>query len=69
MNAPNITKQALGEFVTNLDTAGLVEVTPDPRGGCARLVTPTKGRRIRDQIRRTVTAIEKQLEQCVGTDR
>jgi DNA-binding MarR family transcriptional regulator len=66
----NITKQALGEFVTNLQTAGLVEVTPDPRDGRARLVTPTpKGRRIQDQIRRTVTAIEQELEQRVGTDR
>jgi hypothetical protein len=26
----NITKQALGEFVTDLQTAGLVDVKPDP---------------------------------------
>jgi DNA-binding MarR family transcriptional regulator len=42
----NITKQALGEFVTDLQTAGLVDVKPDPSDGRARLVTPTpSGRR------------------------
>ena len=66
----NITKQALGEFVTNLETAGLVDVTPDPSDGRARLVTPTPaGRRIQTQIRRTVTAIEQDLEQRVGNER
>lgn len=66
----NITKQALGEFVTSLQTAGLVDVTTDPSDGRARLVTPTpEGRRIQDQIRRTVTAIEQELEQRVGADR
>jgi DNA-binding MarR family transcriptional regulator len=67
--ASNITKQALGEFVTDLQTAGLVDVKPDPSDGRARLVTPTpRGRRIQDQIRRAVTAIEKELEQRVGAD-
>ena len=65
----NISKQALGEFVAALQTARLVEVTPDPSDGRARLVTPTpKGRRVQDQIRRTVTGIEQDLEQRVGTE-
>ena len=68
--AANITKQALGEFVTSLETAGLVDVTTDPNDGRARLVTPTPaGRRIQTQIRHTVTAIEQELEQRVGNER
>lgn len=66
----NITKQALGEFVTSLEAAGLVDVTPDPTDGRARLVTPTRaGRDVQNQIRRTVTAIEGELAQRVGTER
>ena len=66
----NITKQALGEFIATLQTAGLVDVTPDPTDGRARLVSPTPtGRQIQDQIRRTVSVIERDLEQRVGTDR
>ena len=65
----NITKQALGEFIAALQTAGLVDVTPDPTDGRARLVAPTmEGSRIQDQIRRTVTEIEHDLEQRVGAD-
>ena len=65
----NITKQALGEFIATLQTAGLVDLTPDPSDGRARLVTPTQeGHRIQDHIRRTVTAIERDLEQRVGSE-
>jgi DNA-binding MarR family transcriptional regulator len=63
----NITKQALGEFVATLAAAGLVQVAPDPNDGRARLVTLTRdGRRVQDQIRRTIGAIEQDLQRRVG---
>jgi DNA-binding MarR family transcriptional regulator len=63
----NMTKQALGEFVATLEAAGLVQVAPDPSDGRARLVTLTRdGRRLQDQIRRTVRAIEHDVQRRVG---
>ena len=63
----NMTKQALGEFVATLQAAGLVQVAPDPSDGRARLVTLTPdGQRVQDQIRRTIRAIEQDLQRRVG---
>lgn len=63
----NMTKQALGEFVATLAAAGLVQVAPDPSDGRARLVTLTPdGQRVQDQIRRTISAIEQDLQRRVG---
>lgn len=63
----DMTKQALGEFVATLQTAGLLKVTPDPDDGRARLVTLTPdGERVRDHIQRTIGAIEQDLQRRVG---
>ena len=63
----NMTKQALGEFVATLQAAGMVQVAPDPSDGRARLVTLTPdGLRVQDQIRRTIGAIEQDLQRRVG---
>jgi DNA-binding MarR family transcriptional regulator len=66
----NITKQALGEMVVTLQSAGLVEVSPDPSDGRARLVNLTPdGRRVRDRIQRTIGAIERDLRRRVGPEK
>jgi DNA-binding MarR family transcriptional regulator len=66
----NMTKQALGEMVATLQAAGLVEVSPDPRDGRARLVNLTpEGSRVRDRIQRTIGAIERDLRGRVGAEK
>lgn len=66
----NMTKQALGEFVATLETAGLLHVAADPNDGRARLVTLTpEGERVRDHIHRTIGAIEQDLQRRVGTQK
>jgi DNA-binding MarR family transcriptional regulator len=66
----NITKQALGEFVAALQTAGLLQVSPDPTDGRSRLVTLTAdGKRVRDHIQHTIAAIEQDLQRRVGTEK
>jgi DNA-binding MarR family transcriptional regulator len=66
----NVTKQALGEFVTALEGAGLLQVTPDPTDGRARLVALTaQGRRVRHRIHQTVAGIERDLRNRVGEQR
>jgi DNA-binding MarR family transcriptional regulator len=66
----NITKQALGEMAVTLQSAGLVEVSPDPSDGRARLVNLTpEGRRVRDRIQRTIGAIERDLRRRVGPEK
>jgi DNA-binding MarR family transcriptional regulator len=66
----NLTKQALGEFVTALEAAGLLRITPDPTDGRARLVALTpEGRRVRNRIRQTIARIERDLRSRVGDQR
>jgi|ERR671930_1130344 DNA-binding MarR family transcriptional regulator len=66
----NMTKQALGEMVATLQAAGLVQVAPDPNDGRARLVNLTpEGRRVRDRIKRTIGAIERDLRHRVGAEK
>jgi DNA-binding MarR family transcriptional regulator len=65
-----MTKQALGEFVATLQTAGLVQISPDPTDGRSRLVNLTPdGERVRDHIQATIAAIEEDLQRRVGADR
>jgi DNA-binding MarR family transcriptional regulator len=69
-NRANMTKQALGEMVVTLQAAGLMEVSPDPTDGRARLVNLTpEGSRMRDRIQRTIGAIERDLRRRVGAEK
>jgi DNA-binding MarR family transcriptional regulator len=65
-----MTKQALGEFVTTLQGAGLVEVAVDERDRRVRLVCPTPaGRRLQQVIESAIAQIERGWRDEVGGDR
>jgi DNA-binding MarR family transcriptional regulator len=65
-----MTKQALGEFVTTLQTAGLVEVTVDQRDRRVRLVRPTpSGQEIQQVVESAIAGIERRWASQVGPER
>jgi DNA-binding MarR family transcriptional regulator len=65
-----MTKQALGEFVTTLEQAGLVEVAVDRRDRRVRLVRPTAaGRRLQRVVESAFAEIERDWRERVGAER
>jgi DNA-binding MarR family transcriptional regulator len=65
-----MTKQALGEFVTILQSAGLVEVTVDQRDRRVRLVRPTpSGQALQQVIESAIAGIERHWASQVGPER
>jgi DNA-binding MarR family transcriptional regulator len=65
-----MTKQALGEFVTTLQTAGLVEVTVDQRDRRVRLVRPTpSGQELQQVVESAIAGIERRWASQVGPER
>lgn len=64
-----ITKQAMGEVVRELVNLGIVEMTPDPEDGRAKLVTYTKmGREFASRGFRHILDVEQSLIEIVGQD-
>ncbi len=64
-----ITKQAMGEVVRELVDLGIVEMTPDPEDGRAKLVTYTKkGREFASRGFRHILDVEQSLIEIVGQD-
>src|SRR5215207_7393219 len=62
-----MTKQALGEFVTTLQAAGLVEVTVDRRD---RRVSPTpSGQELQQVVESAIAGIERRWASQVGPKR
>jgi DNA-binding MarR family transcriptional regulator len=65
-----MTKQALGEFVTTLQTAGLVQVTVDQRDRRVRLVRPTpSGQELQQVVESAIAGIERRWASQVGPER
>jgi DNA-binding MarR family transcriptional regulator len=65
-----MTKQALGEFVTTLQAAGLVEVTVDQRDRRVRRVSPTpSGQELQQVVESAIAGIERQWASQVGPKR
>jgi len=65
-----MTKQALGEFVTTLQAAGLVEVTVAQRDRRVRLVRPTpSGQELQQVVESAIAGIERQWASQVGPKR
>jgi len=65
-----MTKQALGEFVTTLQAAGLVEVTVDQRDRRVRRVRPTpSGQELQQVVESAIAGIERQWASQVGPKR
>jgi len=65
-----MTKQALGEFVTTLQAAGLVEVTVAQRDRRVRLVRPTpSGQELQQVVESAIAGIERQWASQVGYKR
>lgn len=64
-----ITKQAMGEVVRELVDLGIVEMTPDPQDGRAKLVTYTEeGRKFASGGFRHILDVEQSLIDLVGQD-
>ncbi|WP_332641859.1 MarR family winged helix-turn-helix transcriptional regulator [Aeromicrobium sp.] len=64
-----ITKQAMGEVVRELVDLGILEMTPDPEDGRAKLVTYTKkGREFANRGFRHILDVEQALVDLVGRD-
>lgn len=66
----NMTPQAMGELIDDLERLGYVRRVPHPDDRRAKLVVPTaKGRRCIDAALRTIAAIEKRLRRELGAQR
>lgn len=62
-----MTKQSLGEFVATMQSAGFLQVDPDPTDRRARIVRPTeKGLRAQERITEMLAEIEQEWAQRVG---
>jgi DNA-binding MarR family transcriptional regulator len=65
-----MSKQALGEFVTTLQAAGLVEVIVDQRDRRVRLVRPTpSGQELQQVVESVIAGIERHWATQVGPSR
>ena len=65
-----MTKQSLGELVSDLEALGYVERVPDPRDGRAKIVRLTeRGRESRQAALRTFAAIEADWAERLGEER
>jgi DNA-binding MarR family transcriptional regulator len=65
-----VTKQSMGELVSDLEARGYVERSPDPRDGRAKLVTFTdRGRRAAKIGVEAVAAQERAWADRIGLDR
>ena len=65
-----VSKQGLGQLVTQLSDRGYVEVTQDPGDRRARLIRRTPdGDRVRQQLRDLLSEVEDQWRRDVGSDR
>jgi DNA-binding MarR family transcriptional regulator len=65
-----ITKQSLGEIVTDLERLGYVERVPDPTDGRAKLVRLTsKGQGAQRAAHKAFTDIERTWSRQLGADR
>jgi DNA-binding MarR family transcriptional regulator len=66
----NMTPQAMGELIDDLEKHGYVRRTPDPRDRRAKLIVLTaKGHRCADAGLRTIESIEKKLRSQLGARR
>jgi DNA-binding MarR family transcriptional regulator len=65
-----MTKQAVGQFVTQLQASGHLEVTTDERDRRRRVVVRTdRGDRIVAEVEATIAALEQHWSDLVGPDR
>lgn len=65
-----MSKQAFGEHVANVEALGYVERVPDPRDGRAKLIMPTpRGREALLLGRQIFADIEREWADAVGEDR
>lgn len=65
-----MTKQGVGQFVTQLQGTGHLEVTPDAADRRRRVVRRTvSGDQLVSDVSRTIAAIEQHWQQQVGSDR
>ena len=65
-----MSKQAFGEHVANVEALGYVERLPDPRDGRAKLIVPTpRGREALLLGRQIFAEIEREWADTVGEDR
>jgi DNA-binding MarR family transcriptional regulator len=63
----SMTKQSLGEFVATMQSAGFLQVDPDPTDRRARIVRPTeKGLRTQERIIEILAEIEQEWAQRFG---
>lgn len=63
----NVSPQAMGELVDELEEMGYVARTPDPTDGRAKLIMLTEaGRRCRDDGERTIAELERQISATLG---
>lgn len=68
--AANVTKQAMGELVAQLEDAGYLERVPDPDDGRARIVLLTaKGRRCVKAAEEVITELHDQWVAALGEQR
>lgn len=65
-----MSKQAFGEHVANVEALGYIERVPDPRDGRAKLIVPTpRGREALLLGRQIFADIEREWADAVGEDR
>lgn len=65
----NITPQAMGELVDELEELGYVTRRPDPTDRRAKLIVPTKrGRAAIEAGKQTITGIEARLDDILGEE-
>lgn len=68
--ALTMTKQGVGQFVTQLQSSGHVEVTSDEADRRRRVVKRTRqGDQLTHEVSRTIAAIERHWQQQVGAER